>query len=126
MMWVAIVGTIAIVLVTIAVGMWVDRKKPILPRPEDLAEPEKKLQPPRHEAGEAPATAIRASASQIAALRSGQHCAVCRAPMANLPDSDDTVRYDERDLLVLHYACSNCPAKRSVYVDPTTSTSRPQ
>ena len=45
--------------------------------------------------------------------------------MTNLADADDRIRYDERDLLVLHYACTKCPAKRSLYVEPTTSTSRP-
>lgn len=112
----AIVGTIAIVLVTVAIGIWIDRKKPILPRPEDFAEPEK-LPPPQHAAGEAPATAIRAGESQLKTLRASQRCTECRAPMANDTATDDQVRYDERDLLVLHFTCTKCPAKRSMYVE---------
>ncbi|NVB79220.1 MAG: hypothetical protein HOV81_12535 [Kofleriaceae bacterium] len=113
----AIVGTIAIVLVTVAIGIWIDRKKPLLPRPEDFTEPEK-LPPPQHAAGEAPATAIPASESQLANLRSSQRCTACRARMADDPAADDRVRYDDRDLLVLHFTCDKCGAKRSLYVEP--------
>lgn len=125
MIWTAIVGTIAIVLVTIAIGLWIDRKKPILPRPEELAKQPEPKQPPRHEAGEAPATAIRTNDAQLATLRSSQRCSECRAAMTNLGDADDRIRYDDRDLVVLHFACTKCPAKRSLYVETTTSTSSP-
>lgn len=112
----AIVGTIAIVLVTVAIGIWIDRRKPLLPRPDDFREPEK-LPPPQHAAGEAPATAIRASESQLTNLRA-QRCTACRAQMTNDAATDDQVRYDDRDLLVLHFVCSKCGAKRSLYVEP--------
>lgn len=117
----AIVGTIAIVLVTIAVGIWIDRKKAILPRPEDLAQQAKKPEPPRHAAGEAPATAIRATAQQLATLRTAQRCTACRGPMTVDPAADDHVRYDDRDLLVLHAVCDRCGARRSIYVDSTAT-----
>ncbi len=113
----AIVGTIAIVLVTVAIGIWLDRKRAFLPRPQDFAEQPRKPEPPRHAAGEAPATAIRAGESQLKALRSTQRCAACRGPMTNDPATDDTVRYDERDLLVLHVTCATCNATRSLYVE---------
>jgi hypothetical protein len=107
-----IVGTIAIVLVVIVVGLLVDRKYAILPRPSDLA-PEKPAPPP-YAAGEAPATAIRARAGQQAKLRE-QRCAKCRVAMTPLPD--DSVRYDDRELLVLGFACPACQARRSLYVE---------
>jgi hypothetical protein len=106
-----IVGTIAVVLIVVAVGLLVDRKYSVLPRAAELA-PEKKP-PPSHAAGEAPATAIRAREGQVAKLRV-QRCIACRAAMTNTPD--DTVRYSDRELLVLHFACTACAAKRSIYV----------
>lgn len=113
----AIVGTIAIVLVTVAIGLWIDRRKPLLPRPEDFEEPAK-LPPPQHAPGEAPSTAIRASESQLANLRSSQRCTACRGTMTHDAAIDDRVRYDDRDLLVLHFTCDRCSAKRSLYVEP--------
>jgi hypothetical protein len=115
----AIVGTIAIVLATLVIGLWIDRKKHILPRPEDFSEPEK-LPPPSHAAGEAAATAIRAGESQLKALRSSQRCAACRAPMTNDPGTDDPIRYDDRDMLVLHFSCTRCDARRAMYVEPVS------
>ena len=109
-----IVGTIAIVLITVAVGLLVDRKVGFLPKPTEIANDEVKPPPPTHAAGEAPATAIRARGSQLAKLRK-QRCPQCRAEMT--ASDDDTVRYNERDLLVLHFACPSCSTKRVLYVE---------
>lgn len=109
-----IIGTIAIVLITITVGLLVDRKHSIVPRPTKLA-PEPKPPPPPHAAGEAPATAIRARQAQVANLR-GQRCATCRASMTNT--ADDTVRYNERELLVLHFSCPACAHTSVLYIEP--------
>jgi hypothetical protein len=32
-------------------------------------------------------------------------------------DADDTVRYSEREQLVLHFTCPACAAKRVLYVE---------
>jgi len=109
-----IIGTIAIVLITVAVGLLVDRKVGFLPKPTEIATDEVKPPPPTHAAGEAPATAIRARGSQIAKLRR-QRCPQCRAEMT--AGNDDTVRYDERELLVLHFGCPACSTKRVLYVE---------
>lgn len=107
-----IVGTLAIVLVTIVIGLIVDRKAPILPRHEDAAQKRKKLS--THAAGEAPATALRVRGEQLDKLRAAQRCPKCRAMMDSQPD--DHVRYNDADLLVLHFACVNCTGKRTLYV----------
>ena len=110
-----IIGTIAIVLVTVAVGLLVDRKVGFLPKPSEIAGEEPKPPPPTHAAGEAPATAIRARAGQVAKLRA-QRCSACRAVMKN--EADDTVRYNEREQLVLHFTCPACRNKRVLYIEP--------
>jgi hypothetical protein len=110
-----ILGTIAIVLITVAVGLLIDRKHSILPKPSEIAaEPKPEPKVATHAAGEAPATAIRARDSQVVKLRE-QRCVTCRAVMTNL--DDDTVRYNERELLVLHFSCTKCATKRSLFVE---------
>ena len=109
-----LLGTIAIVLITVTVGLLIDRKHPLLPKPTEVLVERVEPKPVLHAAGEAPATAIRARADQLARLRS-QRCITCRATMTNL--DDDRVRYNERELLVLHFTCS-CASKRTLYVEP--------
>jgi hypothetical protein len=109
----AIIGTIAIVLVTVVIGLLIDRKAPILGTPEDSSAADLKKRS-AHAAGEAPATALRVSEDQLDKLRATQRCPRCRSSMQSAPD--DHVRYDEADLLVCHFTCENCSATRTLYV----------
>jgi len=113
---IVVLGTIAIVAVTIAVGVLVDRKIGIVPRPEQLRAAAARPPLPGHGAGEAPATAIRASSpQQLERLRAGQRCPTCRTSMSGQPD--DTVRFGGRELRVLRFRCVTCTNRRAVYVD---------
>ncbi len=116
-----ILGTIAIVIVVVAIGLLIDRKVGLLPAPKDFADTKgderKKLA--THGAGEAPATALRVRDSQIARLRTSQRCATCRETMTG--EADDTVRFNDTDLLVLHFACPSCASKRALYLVRLTS-----
>jgi len=111
----AIIGTIAIVLVMIAIGLMIDRKAPILGRPEQAASDAELKKKATHAAGEAPATALRIGESQLDRLRATQRCPNCRSTMRSAPD--DHVRYDDADLLVCHFTCENCPGTRTLYVN---------
>ena len=115
-----ILGTIAIVLAAVVVGLVVDKKVGFLPAPKDFetAEQKQRKQLVSHGAGEAPATALRVREAQIAKLRTSQRCPSCRAQMTN--DADDTVYYDGRELLVLHFTCPTCSATRAIYIDRVT------
>lgn len=111
-----ILGTLVIVAVTIAIGLLVDRKYPLLPSPKGLetkADRERK-QLVSHAAGEAPATALHLRDAQIAKLRTSQRCPACRAAM--IGGEDDHVRFDDRELLVLHFTCGGCGAGRTLYI----------
>src|SRR5690606_13009224 len=116
-----ILGTLGVVIVTVAIGMLIDRKVSLLPTPDDL---ETKQQRERkklvgHGAGEAPATVLHRRDAQIAKLRASQRCTGCQAMLRN--DADASVRYGDRELLVLHYSCASCGPQRSLYIDhPTT------
>ncbi len=110
-----IAGTIAIVLVTVALGVLLDRKYPLLRRPEALRVPRTPPAAAVHAAGEAPVTALRARAGQLARLRA-QHCPGCRSAMTNA--DDDTVRYGGGELLVLRFRCPACAARRTLYIRP--------
>jgi hypothetical protein len=109
-----VIGTIAIVAATIAIGVLVDRKISLLPRPQELLEAGKPKQP-RHDAGEAPATAIRARGAQLDRLRRSRRCPTCREPLV-VEGDDECVRYDDRELLVIHLRCTRCNEPHALYV----------
>jgi hypothetical protein len=116
----AILGTLGIVLAVVAVGLWVDRRVSLLPRPEELAagpaeaaRKKKEL----HAPGSAPETAITGDTAAIASLARGQRH--CRTRMTREPD--DTVRYGDEALTVLRFRCDRCGARARVYVRPAPS-----
>jgi hypothetical protein len=109
---VTIIAAIAVVLGTIAIGVLVTRKRPMLPAPEDLAASPKKRQ--AYAAGEAPATAIRAGAAQLARLRASQRCRECRTVMT--AGEEEHVKYGGGELLVVELRCEKCGARRALYV----------
>ena len=109
-----IFGTIGIVLATIGIGVLLDRRYGLIPRKEKLLEQGRRgLKLPGHAPGEAPATAIAASAGEIEKLRR-RNCDTCRG--ATDPLADDRVTYDGRELLVLHARCRECGRTRATYV----------
>jgi len=114
-MLLAILGTAGVVIAFVAVGLWVDRRVSILPRPEELAAaaeaPKKKEQ---HAPGAAAETAIRADEHQIARLARRRHCG---ARMAR--DPDDLVRFGDATLTVLRFHCAACGARDRVYLTRT-------
>jgi hypothetical protein len=113
----AILGTVGVVAVFIAGGLWLDRRVSVLPRPEELAAgpDEARKERERHLPGAAPETAIQADAAAIAKLaRRARHC---RARMEREPD--DLVRYGDGTLRVLRFRCAACGARDRVYVIAT-------
>jgi hypothetical protein len=108
-----IIGTLAIVLVSVVIGLLIDRKAPILGKPEEPPADDLKKRS-THGAGEAPMTALRIRDDQLDKLRATQRCPRCRSRMESAPD--DHVRYDDADLLVCHFTCENCPGTRTIYV----------
>ncbi len=113
-----IVGTVLIVGITIAIGMFADRKLGLLPRPQTLAPVPVRPAAPTYTAGEAPATAIRAGTAQRDRLRTSQRCKSCRELMTAM--DEDHVRYDGRDLIVVQFRCPRCDTKRALYVEPAS------
>jgi hypothetical protein len=109
-----IVGTVVVVAIVVAIGLVVDRRFGILPRPERLRAEESRKPAMTFQAGEAPATALAPNAAALARLRAAApRCNLDGAAMATAPD--DTVRYGDRELLVLRFRCAQCGAARAVY-----------
>jgi hypothetical protein len=112
-----IIGTIAIVAAMIAIGVVVNRKFGI--SPEVLAGAPAKPLITTHEIGEAPATALRATETQLAKLRPTLHCKTCRT-LLEADGSDEAVRYGGEPMRVLGFRCPQCGTKRPLYVWPST------
>ena len=111
----AIIGTIAIVLAIIALGVWLDRRRvSILPRPGELggdAKPPPPLDPP----GTAAAAALRLSRRRLDKAITGQHCTACRGMMT--PGPAEPIRFGDKQLQLFPLTCGKCGAARGLYVD---------
>ena len=100
-------GTLGIVAAVIAVGVLVDRKVGLLPRPRDLLEagrPGWKL--PAHAPGAAPETALAASPRAV-------RCHACRRTTRLEDESRAT--YGDRELVIRRYRCPRCAAITTIY-----------
>ena len=101
-----IVGTIAIVLASIAVGLFLDRKLGLLPDPRRLR-PDRRLPAPGP--GEAGANPLRLTTGELAKVRAQRCCGA----MTQLPD--DAVRVGNEQVTVLRFRCDKCATQRSLY-----------
>lgn len=112
---VAILGTLAVVGVFVAIGMWLDRRVSLLPRVEQLREAGRpKPMGQDHEVGLAPATALRSDPERMSRVVERQRC--CKAAMA--VEGEEAIRYDGRDLRVIRLRCGTCGASRGLYYEP--------
>ena len=109
MIW-TVLGTAAIVLAAVGIGIVVDRWWGGLPRPRE--QPRFEVTP--HALGTAPATAIRATAAERERMIGAQACPICSSPMT--AGHDDRVTYDDRELIVTRCTCPRCASTRTVYV----------
>jgi hypothetical protein len=111
---VAILGTLAVVGVFVAIGIWLDRRISVLPRVEELREAgRRKPMGQDHEAGLAPATALRSDPERMRRVVERQRC--CKEPMAVA--GEDDIRYDDRQLRVIRLRCATCEASRALYYE---------
>jgi hypothetical protein len=113
-MW-TVVGTIAVVLVTIVLGMLADRRWGLIPSGKQLQEASKpRPLPPPHAPGEAPATALELTPIERAKLVDRQRCAVCKVKVSLA--GDEPITYDGRVLRVLAFSCPGCGHRHSLYL----------
>jgi hypothetical protein len=113
-----ILGTVAIVGVVVAGGLWLDRRVSILPRKEELQEASRpKLPGGDHEPGSAPQTALRSDAEQRRRVLARQRCTCAGKPHLAV-EAEEDARYGDRTLLVVRMRCGACEATRSLYFDP--------
>jgi hypothetical protein len=115
---VAVIGTIVIVAVLVAAGLWVDRRVSLMPRAEDLDEASRpKPLGGEHEAGMAPQSALRSDPTRMQRVIARQRC-TCAAHTELAAAGDEEVRYGDKLLRVFRLTCPTCGTGRSLYFDP--------
>jgi hypothetical protein len=115
---IAIVGTLVVIAVVVAVGLWADKRWSLMPRAEELDEASRpKPMGSDHEAGTAPASALRSDPERMQRVIERQRCA-CKAKSLLAADGEDEVRYGDRLLRVVKLRCPSCGTARSLYFDP--------
>ena len=109
-----ILGTIGIVAAVIGLGVLIDRKWSILPRPGELAQADAKAPPP-DPPGTAPGAALRLTEKKLERALESQRCAACKARVTAGPG--ETIRFGDKELRVFRLTCGKCGAGRALYVD---------
>lgn len=111
-MWV-VLGTIAIVIAMVALGLVLDRWIGLLPRPEELAVGAAPPAPALPAAGETAAVAIRASAAARARVLARQRC--CQVTMT--AGVEQAVVLAGKPLVVVRLTCAVCSRHRPLYFE---------
>ena|SRR5689334_13803990 len=110
-----ILGTIGIVGVVVTLGILIDRRWSILPRPGELAQLDPKAPKP-DPPGTTPATALRLTPRKLTAALAAQRCTDCNSRLT--AGAGDPIRLGDRALTVYRLTCSKCGASRALYIEP--------
>lgn len=120
----AILGTIGIVIAVVAIGVLIDRRWGILPRPGELAaageanakgkakDKDKAVAP--EPPGTVAAAPLRLTPKKLAAALTAQRCAGCGARVDAGPG--EPIRYADAELQLFRLTCAQCGAGRGLYV----------
>jgi hypothetical protein len=104
-----VLGTLAVVAAAIAIGVLVDRKVGLLPRPRDLLEAGKPgTKPAPHAPGEAPETALATPPRTV-------HCRACHA--STQLEGTSRTTYGDRELVVQRHRCTSCATITRIYCE---------
>jgi hypothetical protein len=118
-----VLGTLGIVIAFVVIGYFVDRKVPILPRPEALAAIGKPV-PVVHAAGTAPETALVGSPADLERHLAARRCA-CKGKVGRA-GPDEPIRFDGRVLVVVPLTCAACGAHQRCYAELTEQARAPR
>jgi hypothetical protein len=110
-----ILGTIGIVGVVVTLGMLIDRRWSILPRPGELAKIDPKAPKP-DPPGTSATAALRLTPRKLTAALAAQRCAECNARLTAGPG--EPIRLGDRSLTVYRLTCPSCGATRALYIEP--------
>ncbi len=113
-MWI-VLGTLAIIVAMVGVGLALDRWIGILPRPEQLAAGPRPPPPVLPAAGETAGAAIPATSAARARHLARQRC--CGVTMTAGPEEEIVLA--GRALLVIRLTCAVCGAHRPMYFELT-------
>jgi hypothetical protein len=115
-----ILGTAALIGAFVALGLWIDRKFAVLPRPEALREAARpRLPGGDHAPGTAPQSALAVAPAEQPRVIEGQRCDCAGRPRLAAEGTDE-VRYGERRLTAVRLRCGACGAGRALYFAPAS------
>jgi hypothetical protein len=107
-------GTMAVVAAVIALGVVIDRRFSLLPRPGELRALDA---PPPDPPGSTPAAALRVPAPRLSRVLSGQRCTSCKRRVT--AGDGSPIRLGDHALAVYKLTCPACATSRALYVDVT-------
>lgn len=110
-----IFGTIGIVGVVITLGVLIDRRWSILPRPGELAKLDPKAPKP-DPPGTSATAALRLTPRKLTAALAAQRCVDCNSRLTAGPG--DPIRLGDRALTVYRLTCDKCGGGRALYIEP--------
>jgi hypothetical protein len=109
-----VLGTLAVVAAVIAIGVLIDRRWSILPRPEELRD-EGAPKPPPDPPGTVASAPLRLTARKLSRALVAQRCVTCRTRLEAGPG--EPIRFAGKELQLFRMTCGTCGAGRGLYVE---------
>ena len=110
-----VLGTLGVVAAVIVIGVLLDRRFSLVPRPEEVRELGK---PPPDPPGTVASAPLRLTPRKLARALLGQYCVACKTRLDAGPG--EPVRLAGKELQLYRMTCSKCGAGRGLYVEPVT------
>jgi hypothetical protein len=110
-----LLGTLGVIAAVIVIGVWIDRKVSIVPRPEALRDAGT-ARPPPDPPGTVAAAPLRLTGKKLARALVAQRCVACRTRLE--PGPGESIRFAGKELLLFRMTCAGCGVGRGLYVEP--------
>jgi hypothetical protein len=109
-----VLGTLGVVAAVVVIGMLIDRKVSLLPRPEELREMDAP-KPPPEPPGTVASAPLRLTARRLAKALVAQRCVTCRTRLDAGPGVP--IRFSGKELQLFRLTCAKCGTGRGLYVE---------
>jgi hypothetical protein len=110
-----VLGTLAVVGAVVVIGVLIDRRVSLLPRPEELRELDAPPKPPPDPPGTVASAPLRLTARKLAKALVAQRCVTCRTRLDASPG--EAIRFSGKELQLFRLTCATCGTGRGLYVE---------